>query len=63
MSPTAQVGPVTLTLQQDKETKGTIRFSAEDEDAPIQQVYVDRQYAEKIPSPRVITITIEPVQR
>jgi len=60
MSPTA---PVTIVLEQDKETKGTIRFATKDEDAPIQQVYVDRAFADKIPNPKAITITIEPVQR
>lgn len=60
MSPTVQVGPVTIVLEQDKETKSTIRFAAREEDAPITQVYVDKAYADKLPNPKTITLTIEP---
>jgi len=63
MSPTAQVGPVTIVLEQDKETKSTIRFAAVEEDAPVEQVYVSKAFAEKLPQPRTISITIEAVQR
>lgn len=49
---------VEIVLQQDKETKGTIRFASKDEEAPIQQVYVDRKFAETLPAPRTIVLTV-----
>ena len=59
MSPTtAQVGPVTIVLEQDKETKSTIRFASKDEEAAVSQVYVDKAAVKELGSPRTITLTI-----
>ena len=43
-------------MRQDKETKGTVRFA----DGQGHNIYLRKEEAEKLGSPKAITVTIEP---
>ena len=56
--PSASV-PTTLTLHEDKQCKGSVRYATNDPEAPIQSIYVQRSWLPQMPKSIVVTLTIK----
>lgn len=57
VSSTSSIAPVTLTLHEDKQCKGSVRYGTNDPEAPISSIYLSRKFAAQMPKSIVVTIT------
>lgn len=50
---------VSLSFEQEKETKGTIRYSEVGDDPSVGKLYLKKPAAEKLGNPETLTVTIK----
>lgn len=48
---------VTLTLHEDKQCKGSVRYGTKDPESPVSSIYLSRSFADRMPTSIVVTIT------
>ncbi len=57
VSPSTSTPVCVLTLHEDKQCKGSVRYATNDPDAPISSIYLSRKFQPQMPKSIVVTVT------